>query len=271
MEAKFFSLRRKTEEFVSFVSLWSETIDFTSEAKRKWSEKSEAKGNERSEAKKKRKKRSEKETKEAKRKRNERSEAKNKAKICGNNYFEAKWRENNLYFRLEVKRKVRKRKVPKLNKAKRKNVSEMKRNEAKRKICEAKRSGNIFSDFLLRSETNNWKLIKQKEARKLMRNFRLNMRNGSKMKRNETKRIPFRFEVKQIWSGTGSPYQDGIGTCKNVVPVLKFCQMLLSHIKRRHLVHCLQWPVPSVPSGNFIIDRLIFCRFLHIGLAIFHS
>ncbi len=45
-EAKILLLRSKTERLVSLVSLvslWSETVNFTKETKRKWSEKSEAK------------------------------------------------------------------------------------------------------------------------------------------------------------------------------------------------------------------------------------
>jgi hypothetical protein len=47
---------------------------------------------------------------------------------------------------------------------------------------------------LLRSKTKNWKRIKRKEANKFMRNFRLNMRNGS-----ETNTV-------SLWSETGAPY-----------------------------------------------------------------
>jgi CRISPR/Cas system CMR subunit Cmr6 (Cas7 group RAMP superfamily) len=78
----------------------------------------------------------------------------------------------------EAKRTIRKRNEAKRKQQKRKEKIR-KRNEAKKKIFEAK-------------HTKNWKRIKQKETNKFMRNFRLNMRNGS-----ETNTVSLSFALKR--------------------------------------------------------------------------
>jgi hypothetical protein len=148
--AKFLSLWSEREGFVSLVSLWSETVDFTCETKRKWSET-------------KRKKQSK----------------RNKAKICENKenglFFSSFWSETknteakqSKKKNIEAKRNGKKNTEAK-NEAKRKM---RKRNELKRKI--PKRTEKY------RSETKRKeKYGKRKEAKKFVRNFCYKMRNRS--------------------------------------------------------------------------------------------
>ncbi len=120
-EAKFFSLRSETEGFVSLVSFWSETVDFTYKTKRKWSETKRKWQN-----KTKRKKQSE----------------RNNTKISTQKMFwsETKGKQPLIFLGFEAKQKIRKRnkakrKIRKRKKAKRKT---WKQNEAKRKIRKQK-------------------------------------------------------------------------------------------------------------------------------------
>ncbi len=188
-EAKLFPLPSETEGFVSLVSLWSETVDFICEIKRKWSErseKSEAERNERREAK---------ETKRNKFGKILKQNLRKTASIYS--HFEADGSETRQ--KEKYKRNLAKRKRRKRNKAKRKKWkqkmkwkekygSETKRKEkyrSKKKNTEAKqsekknlRSEKIYVKFSFKHAKRKW---------------------------NESRFASFCFEAKKIWSETGAP------------------------------------------------------------------
>jgi hypothetical protein len=188
-----FEAKRKRIYFrfeAGFVSLWIETVDFTCETKSKWSEKSETK--QKCEAK----------------ERNEKNKMGsplvfqsldsgwNWKRIERKELFWSKMKEKQPLFIFAMKWNEE---YGSKSKRKEKYRSKTKQKE---KFVKWKVAKTFMQFFCLEAKQKNWKRFKQKEAKKCMWNFRLNMRNGS-----ETNPISLCFSLKwkEIWSGTGAP------------------------------------------------------------------
>ncbi len=77
-----------------------------------------------------------------------------------------------------------------------------KNTKAKRKICEAKKSGNINGIFFLEAKRK----IGNASSEKKRKNYAKFSLYPAKRKRNESRFVSFRFEAKKILSKSGAPY-----------------------------------------------------------------